>query len=94
VETGPKEMVKIVIADNVSSPGPVTARMERSRISGFPADAIHFVELDQMVVSPQGNCLVRCIVDEIVLHTLSNPLKQKSILSRSHPQAVMVDVIV
>jgi hypothetical protein len=94
VKAGSEEVVEIVVTDNVSSPCPIATCMKRSGITGFLADAIYFVELDQMLVAPQGNGLMRCVVDEIVLDTLSNSFEKQSILSRSHPRTVVMDVIV
>jgi hypothetical protein len=83
-----------VEADDRPAPCPVATAVDCACIVGFQANPLNAVEFNQVLVPAEGNCLVRCVVNEVVPCFVPDAVERYRWEIHPMPAGVMVDVVV
>ena len=88
------EVVEIVIAHHAAALRPVAPDVKGAAVAGFPANVMHLVELEQVVVAPEQHRRVRRVVHQVVRHALPHPADEDGRTIGADRTAEVVEMIV
>ena len=86
--------MEVVVADDVAPLRPVAPDVERPGVAGVRADAIHLIELEDVVVAPEQDGGVRRVVHPVVCHAVAHAAEEDGRPVGADPAAEVVDVVV
>ncbi len=88
------DVVHVVVADDGAAHGPVAAGIDGPGVVRLVANAVDFVQFDEVIVATEPHAHVRGVVNQVVRGTIADPLQRDARPVDSLPAGVVMDVIV
>ncbi len=83
-----------VMANHRALHSPIASAVHRASIIRLVAYAVDFVELYQVVISTERDCLMWCVVHQVVGYAVAYAAYRNGGLVHAVPPAIVMDVIV
>ena len=94
VETGPFDVVEVVVANLRSPRGPVAAHVERADVASFVTDVVDFIQLDRVIIPAEQDRGMGPVVNQVVSHSDANALNADGRAVGPVEPTEMMDVVV